>query len=466
MNRLFYDQLSIPWPSEVTWLFTCMAYLNFDFFSMFSVGCVAVNFYKQFVAVMMIPAGLCIMALIVHRVGDMFVKARVIKTVWRGFVAHKLSVALFLVYPTISKTCLQMYAFYGGGTPIEGEMYLAADLRIAASDPYYLWFASLAAVFVVLYVIGIPGFFCYLLYLNSATLEECKMEDKQAKHLDAIDQAECDDLAKIAEENGEDEYEVQAAGRPHLVFTKFLSDSEQEVQLCLVDVPTHFSPLDVTMYETFSLQSDGDKVKVRRHDNDQIVEVQWFEDRDHKSRFGGKPPQDKVEESHKEALTILQVSGLKSSVATIDGVVLLSNGYAFKNPALDKPTMVKAVRLWGTEYKPSKWLAEPTDINVWSEESNAEVIKVIQGPSWKGVEHEDTYIHGEWTVELDNGCIFENPAQGRDYTRVSAAVASLGWLGQAYETQFWYDDFSSLHCCVGLLMRPFSLHLLLSAPPQ
>jgi hypothetical protein len=113
--------------------------------------------------------------------------------------------------------------------------------------------------------------------------------------------------------------------------------------------------------------------------------------------------------------------------------------------------MVKAVRLWGTEYKPSKWLAEPTDINVWSEESNAEVIKVIQGPSWKGVEHEDTYIHGEWTVELDNGCIFENPAQGRDYTRVSAAVASLGWLGQAYETQFWYDDFSSLHCCFVLV---------------
>merc|ERR1711871_1068761 len=202
VNRLFYDQLSIPWPAEITWLFTMMAYMNFDFFAMFSVGCVAVNFYKQFVAVMMIPVGLVSMAFVVFKVGDMFVKARVIKIVWRGFVAHKLSVALFLVYPTISKTCLQMYAFYGGGTPIEGELYLAADLRIAASDPYYAWFASLAAIFVILYVIGIPGFFCYLLYLNSSSLEECKMEAAQTKHLDRIDEAEVEALVKKAEQDG------------------------------------------------------------------------------------------------------------------------------------------------------------------------------------------------------------------------------------------------------------------------
>jgi hypothetical protein len=466
VNRLFYDQLSIPWPAEVTWLFTCMAYMNFDFFSMFSVGCVAVNFYRQFVVVMMIPVGLVTMALMVYKVGDMFVKARVIKVVWRGFVAHKLSVALFLVYPTISKTVLQMYAFYGGGTPIEGQLYLAADLRISASDPYYAWFASLAAIFVVLYVIGIPGFFCYLLYLNSATLEESKNEAKQAEHLDRIDEAEVDALVTKADKNGEEleESDLQVAGRPQLVFTKFLSDTEKEVQLCLVDVPTRFSPLDVTMYEKFSLESDGDHVKIRRHDNDEVVEVKWFEEKDHKSRFGGTPPQDEVEKSHKESLTILRVQSKGRSVATVEGVVLLSNGYSFENPALDKPTMVKCVRLWGMEYKPSKWLAEPTDSTDWIDEQNAEVIKVNQGPSWKGTEHEDTYIPSEWTVELDNGCIFENPRQGRDYTRVSAALASLGWLGQAYETKFWYDDFNSLHCLLAviLLMPPFSLCTCLS----
>jgi len=120
-----------------------------------------------------------------------------------------------------------------------------------------------------------------------------------------------------------------------------------------------------------------------------------------------------------------------------NGVVVLSNGYAFKNPALESPKVVKAVRLWGTEYRPEKWLHEPEDETIWLEEGSAEVIKVVQGPSWKNGDP-DSYIPSEWTVELDNGCIFQNPYQGRKHTRVSAATISLAWLGQAYETQFWF----------------------------
>ena len=53
--------------------------------------------------------------------------------------------------------------FYAGGTPIcdqynNCEIYLAADLRVAQSDPDYWYFATAAAGFLGGYVFGIPAF--------------------------------------------------------------------------------------------------------------------------------------------------------------------------------------------------------------------------------------------------------------------------------------------------------------------
>jgi hypothetical protein len=76
-----------------------------------------------------------------------------------------------MVYPTISKTILQMWATYEGGTPIEGKLYLAVDLRISTSDEWYFWWATVAFGFFCLYVVGIPLF---VSGLYSTALEHCR----------------------------------------------------------------------------------------------------------------------------------------------------------------------------------------------------------------------------------------------------------------------------------------------------
>ena len=72
----------------------------------------------------------------------------------------------------------------------------------------------------------------------------------------------------------------------------------------------------------------------------------------------------------------------------------------------------------------------------WNDEEASAVIKVSHGPSFKAGKA-SSYRPEEWTVELANGAVFENPTQHRDYRRVSAPVMALAWLGQAYEHQFW-----------------------------
>jgi hypothetical protein len=168
VTSLFYETLKIPWPSEVKALYAAMGTFNFDIFQIFSVGCVVGDFYQTFFAVMAIPPMIVAMFAWVYVIGNCFVKAPIIKRVWLGQVLHKASISLFMVYPTISKTVLQMWATYEGGTPVEGKTYLAVDMRISPSDPGYPWYATAAAFFFGAYVIGIPAFVSAVRYRPSA----------------------------------------------------------------------------------------------------------------------------------------------------------------------------------------------------------------------------------------------------------------------------------------------------------
>jgi len=377
--------------------------------------------------------------------------------------------------------------FYSGGEPIcdaDGhcDMYLAADLRVASSDPEYLFYATAAAGFLGGYVFGIPAFFCFMLYRNQHILAEYKKENqqelfllldelkekqekekaaakkmkekqrkktkKQGKLIGGYDSSsddtssssssddeipelpakrslEAQGLAALEKNQGKEAFDASAPG---LVFTQFHSDGPEECSLELYDIKTAFSVLDVTHFTTFTLEKDGGKVKLRRTGSKSLIEVKWKR---------GKAPY--LAPSHAgRKYTLTFVTQMVSGGDKINGEVGLSNGFSFFNPAAEEvEQFVQCVRLWGTLYRPKQFLQDPKDSEAWTDGEPSSIIKVSHGPSFRSGDP-DSYIPQEWTVELANGAIFENPTQHRDYRRVSAPVAALAWLGQAYEYQFWY----------------------------
>jgi hypothetical protein len=144
--------------------------------------------------------------------------------------------------------------------------------------------------------------------------------------------------------------------------------------------------------------------------------------------------------------------------------------FKFKNPGLESgldKKQVKAVILYGTKYRPLKWLSDPRDAKMWTDNEFTEILKVTQGQGFRVETLRDDLGHfieekqvrhwqpDEWIVELDNGASFLNMRQGRDFPRPSAALLSLAWLGQAYEAEFWFWE-----------MIEFSRKLVLSAVGQ
>merc|ERR1711998_63576 len=148
--------------------------------------------------------------------------------------------------------------------------------------------------------------------------------------------------------------EFKPTPRPNMVFSKFHSEpaNEQQATLCVEEVGTKFSIMDQTMFVTVTLEGNGDSVYVRRGDTNELVQVQWIK-QSSKIRV---PPA----EEFGLPLTIMHVQQQRlKKMDKKDGAVTLSNGWRFKNPGLEKPTLIKCVRLWGTKYRPPVWLSGP-----------------------------------------------------------------------------------------------------------
>jgi hypothetical protein len=373
---------------------------------------------------------------------------------------HKAAVCIFMVYPTISKTVLQMWAFYEGGTLIEGKQYLSIDLRISSSDEAYPWWASVAVVFFGGYVIGIPLFFAYMLYRNHAILGENKAEQFEAQHLADKDMFEIEkkedkfalDQSHKREDPAAETPAFQATPRPETVFSWYHQSCKQAVQLNIDDQMTKFSLMDRNMYVKVELEESDGKLQLRHRVTKELIVVEWVDSKD------GRPTSTQKDTVHPYLVTAVQQQALKDE-DLIDGIVTIAEMtdegdfsgkvFKFKNPKLEKSIMVRCVILYGTKYRPLKWLSDPRDNAMWTDDEFADVIRVDQGKGFrvetlrdeKGFFLEETVTRQwnpeEWVVELDNGASFLNMKQGRNFPRPSAAILSLGWLGQAYEAEFW-----------------------------
>jgi hypothetical protein len=167
VTNLFYTSLTIPWPAEISAIFGVLGAVNIDIFGTLSIGCVATSFYDTFTFVMVMPIVVLGIAASSYCLGMCCIKKQTAVTIWRGKILRMLALVLFLIYPTISKTCFQMWAGYAGETPIDGSVFLAIDLRINKADAEYQTYSALAVVAFVVYVLGIPGTVSESLCLSS-----------------------------------------------------------------------------------------------------------------------------------------------------------------------------------------------------------------------------------------------------------------------------------------------------------
>jgi len=168
---------TVPWPAFLTSVWHSIGMLaNINLLQAVSVDCVTSSwtFYGSFIITISYPAILLFL---------MFIITMCRKWQWRGDAEYGRRAAvegwkfslfgLFLIYPSVCATILQVWHC----RDINGTSYLVADYQLVCStsdgvNAKWLSYAVIAAVAFVVYAIGIPALFIYLLYSNREAMHD------------------------------------------------------------------------------------------------------------------------------------------------------------------------------------------------------------------------------------------------------------------------------------------------------
>jgi len=166
----------VPWPDSLTVTWSMLGVVaNIDLFEGIAVDCVTstYTFYDTFLITILYPIFLLAIIIAVTKYRqDNAEGAEAAETCldegWK--VALFL---MFLLYPSISATVLKVW----NCRDIEGTSYVRADYTLVCSTPSgtdgeWAGYASVAAFAFVLYPVGIPALFAYVLYENQESLHD------------------------------------------------------------------------------------------------------------------------------------------------------------------------------------------------------------------------------------------------------------------------------------------------------
>jgi hypothetical protein len=137
------------------------------------VGCFAqeYTFYDTFLTTISYPIGLLLLLLAITciRTGGAADEAEADDIATQGWKA--VLFGMFLVYPSVSSTVLKVWHC----AVIEDRAYMSSDYRLQCwgpdgTDAKWAAYASVAGVAFVIYPLGIPLFYFYLLKSNEAAL--------------------------------------------------------------------------------------------------------------------------------------------------------------------------------------------------------------------------------------------------------------------------------------------------------
>eukprot|EP00937_MAST-01D_sp_MAST-1D-sp2_P006337 g6337.t1 len=152
---------AVPWPKSYTSALSFFSSIvSFDFFGQPIFACQASgdNYMKRFMwhTLSVLFIVLVIAAMLLHAEMDKKSIGRRAK-LWNILLPF-----LFIVYPSISKTVIRMLRCRN----IDGASYLLSDFSVRCDQDEYSRYYGLAVFFTILYPIGIPGLFTYVLARN------------------------------------------------------------------------------------------------------------------------------------------------------------------------------------------------------------------------------------------------------------------------------------------------------------
>eukprot|EP00003_Mantamonas_plastica_P021693 TRINITY_DN3548_c0_g2_i1.p1 TRINITY_DN3548_c0_g2~~TRINITY_DN3548_c0_g2_i1.p1 ORF type:complete len:1215 (-),score=279.89 TRINITY_DN3548_c0_g2_i1:292-3936(-) len=177
----FNVTMEIPWPTQLKEFFAYFSSLNFNIFDVFAIDCaVRQNFFGNLVTVTAAPIVLALIAFVLYRVLkprldrkvedttlSPQLRIRVQRSLANKFIKGGLFL-LFLVYPGVSSTILRTFDCKN----VEGRMLLTSDYSISCEDDTYTLWSIYAAVFTLIYPIGIPLAFFIILFRNRQNLTD------------------------------------------------------------------------------------------------------------------------------------------------------------------------------------------------------------------------------------------------------------------------------------------------------
>eukprot|EP01006_Ploeotia_vitrea_P035745 TRINITY_DN65931_c10_g3_i2.p1 TRINITY_DN65931_c10_g3~~TRINITY_DN65931_c10_g3_i2.p1 ORF type:complete len:506 (+),score=273.25 TRINITY_DN65931_c10_g3_i2:97-1614(+) len=157
-------------------LFVYLGLANFDFFQWSSVDCVVTtNFYDKYIITVVTPLLLFVIVLLV------FLVPLYVKHIWRqdDFELKRAArmrstrkfwklvlFTMFLIYPGVSSIIFRLYLC----REVNGTEYLLSDFSIQCGSDEWLRYAYFNLVAILLYPIGIPAFFYFMLQRNRKQL--------------------------------------------------------------------------------------------------------------------------------------------------------------------------------------------------------------------------------------------------------------------------------------------------------
>ena len=178
--------LDIQWPPSVKSFLASFDTANVDYISLSSVDCVnKVSYYDKFLVTALVPLLIGAILLIIYGVYKLYLylNRSTMNEFDTSYEDQSLNVnkirawrlllfILFFIYPSVSSTILLLYVCKN----IDNTWFLLADFKTHCYDATYFNYAYLGILFILIFPIGIPLFFFYLLYTNKDNLNDKKTQ--------------------------------------------------------------------------------------------------------------------------------------------------------------------------------------------------------------------------------------------------------------------------------------------------
>lgn len=152
--------------------------LNFDFSWVASSGCVlGIDFHDRLLVSTIAPIVAVILIRVTYSVALRMHRGSkdALEVVWQKHVSVALLVT-FLVYSSVSSVVFQTF---GCESLDDGKKYLRADYSIDCDTSKHEGLRIYAGLMVVLYPVGIPAMYAFLLFRNRTVLQDADMRERE-----------------------------------------------------------------------------------------------------------------------------------------------------------------------------------------------------------------------------------------------------------------------------------------------